>query len=274
MTRLYQHTITVPYQNADVRSDQYLDLGAISVTSENTSHTETTLTILATPKSWFKRAGILGTPSLLKASDWKYKSHEHRASIEIVPGIHIVNATHQYHDIAPPHGTSIYIDPKDAFGDGYHPTTRLCADAMCQILANVSITSAIDIGCGTGVLAILAKKRGVATVTATDIDAKAIRKTRRNAKLNKVDIHTEIANITTWTPHSHYDLVIANLHTSIVETVFTKLLTIVSLGGYLILSGVSAQWKTDIQSRIERELGHTEITINESDGWCSFTVQR
>ena len=77
---------------------------------------------------------------------------------------------------------SVVIDPGRAFGTGAHPTTRLCL----ELLQEVEPTSLLDVGCGSGVLAISAAKLGFAPVRAVDIDEVALETTRSNAAANGV----------------------------------------------------------------------------------------
>jgi ribosomal protein L11 methyltransferase len=85
---------------------------------------------------------------------------------------------------------SVVIDPGRAFGTGAHATTRLCL----ELLQEVEPTSVLDVGCGSGVLAIAAVKLGFAPVTAVDVDPVAVEVTRANAAANSVTVvaeHTE-----------------------------------------------------------------------------------
>jgi len=84
----------------------------------------------------------------------------------------------------PPGAASVVIDPGRAFGTGGHPTTRLCL----QLLLEVEPTSLLDVGCGSGVLAIAAARLGFAPVVAIDTDQSAIEAADRNARDNGATI--------------------------------------------------------------------------------------
>ena len=88
----------------------------------------------------------------------------------------------------PPGDTAldVVIDPGQAFGTGSHATTRLCLELMLELDA-ASRGSFVDVGCGSGVLAIVAAKLGFAPVTALDYDRAATAATRENAARNGVD---------------------------------------------------------------------------------------
>jgi ribosomal protein L11 methyltransferase len=84
---------------------------------------------------------------------------------------------------------AVVIDPGRAFGTGSHPTTRLCV----QLLASTSIRgSLLDVGCGSGVLAIAAVRLGFANVVAVDVDPVAVETTRANAAANGVRVHASV----------------------------------------------------------------------------------
>src|SRR5207248_11337472 len=82
----------------------------------------------------------------------------------------------------PPDATSIVIEPARAFGTGAHPTTQLCI----ELLLKLEPASAVDFGCGSGILSIVAAKLGFAPVVALDVDANAVEATRLNAAANDV----------------------------------------------------------------------------------------
>jgi len=84
----------------------------------------------------------------------------------------------------PSDAIAVVIDPGRAFGTGAHPTTRLCL----ELLAKLPRASVLDVGCGSGVLAIAASKLGFAPVTAVDSDENAVEATRRNAEANGVSL--------------------------------------------------------------------------------------
>jgi len=90
---------------------------------------------------------------------------------------------------APADAVAVVVDPGRAFGTGAHPTTRLCL----ELLEAERRTSVLDVGCGSGVLAIAAAKLGFAPVIAVDSASEAVDATRRNAAANGVDI--EVARV-------------------------------------------------------------------------------
>ena len=85
---------------------------------------------------------------------------------------------------SPPDLIPVVVDPGRAFGTGAHPTTRLCL----ELLAELPRGSLVDVGCGSGVIAIAAVKLGFAPVTGIDVDAQAVQVAHQNAVANGVDL--------------------------------------------------------------------------------------
>jgi ribosomal protein L11 methyltransferase len=114
---------------------------------------------------------------------------------------------------APPAGaTVVVIDPGRAFGTGAHPTTRLCL----ELLAELDRGGLLDVGCGSGVLAIAAAKLGYEPVTAIDLDPHAVEATRANAASNQVVLDARVADaIAGELPAA--DLAVANITLEAVE---------------------------------------------------------
>jgi ribosomal protein L11 methyltransferase len=94
-------------------------------------------------------------------------------------------------DEPPPDATAVVIDPGRAFGTGAHPTTQLCVELMLEL----EPAGVADIGCGSGVLSIVAAKLGFAPVIALDADENAIDATLANAAANGVEIDARRVNV-------------------------------------------------------------------------------
>jgi ribosomal protein L11 methyltransferase len=91
----------------------------------------------------------------------------------------------------PPDATAVVIEPGRAFGTGAHPTTQLCVELLLELERG----SVVDLGCGSGVLAIAAAKLGYAPVLALDSDEHAVESTRANARANGVELRAEVADV-------------------------------------------------------------------------------
>jgi ribosomal protein L11 methyltransferase len=100
----------------------------------------------------------------------------------------------------------VVIDPSRAFGTGAHATTRLCL----ELLQHAPRRSLVDVGCGSGVLAIAAARLGFAPVIALDVDPDAVAATEENARLNGVELDVRLADALAG-PLPETDVAVANI---------------------------------------------------------------
>ena len=133
----------------------------------------------------------------------------------------------------------VVLDPGMAFGTGLHPTTRLCVELLEEHLRPGD--AVLDVGTGSGVLAITAALHGASRVDAVDIEPVAVRATRENAERNGVAdrIRVEAGSVGTDAPFGGaYPLVLANIIARILVDLAPDLIAAVAPAGTLILSGV------------------------------------
>ena len=133
---------------------------------------------------------------------------------------------------------NIWIDPEMAFGTGSHDTTYMMMSAMLGIEDRIKGQSVLDMGCGTGVLAVLAAKMGASSVTAIDIDAVAARSAWGNARWNRVGtrIRTLCGDASLLQLRS-YDVILANIHRNIIIEDLPTYVRSLRRGGAILLSG-------------------------------------
>jgi ribosomal protein L11 methyltransferase len=125
----------------------------------------------------------------------------------------------------------VVIDPGRAFGTGAHETTRLCL----ELLLELDRGSFLDVGCGSGVLAIAASRLGFAPVVAVDVDEAAVDAARRNAAANDVDLVVERADATS-DPLPAVDIAAANVTLETVEALGPRIeATHLIASGYLVV---------------------------------------
>ena len=131
------------------------------------------------------------------------------------------------------------LDPGMAFGTGDHATTRLCLAWLEEHLPKSA--SVIDYGCGSGILAIAAKKLGAGRVVGTDIDEHAVIAARTNASGNQVEIAFTSSSTFQAAPA---DVVVANILSNPLKLLAPLLTALVAPGGRLVLSGIlERQWR-------------------------------
>jgi ribosomal protein L11 methyltransferase len=177
----------------------------------------------------------------------------------------------------PANGVVIRIDPGMAFGTGSHATTQLCLEALLSLheilrgRSDPALGDVLDIGCGSGILAIAAAKLGARSVMAVDIDPQAIETTRRNAVINNADITVGDAT----EPLVPADIVIANILAQPLRLLAPALTKAVRPGGSIILSGILARQADDLLSIYRPLAPHLDAlsVIQERDGWvCLGTL--
>lgn len=128
----------------------------------------------------------------------------------------------------------IEIEPKMSFGTAHHPTTHLMLSYLTEL--DIAGRKVLDMGCGTAVLAILAKKRGADYVEAIDIDEWAYNNALENAQRNGVEITVRIGDATLLGDR-RFDLIIANINRNILLADMAAYASVLQPGGTLLLSG-------------------------------------
>jgi len=152
---------------------------------------------------------------------------------------------------------AVVIDPGRAFGTGAHPTTRLCV----ELLAAAPRGSLLDVGCGSGVLAIAAARLGYGPLVAVDDDPIAVEVTRTNAAVNGVVVEARVTDALD-EPLPKADVAVANILLSAVEQVLPRI-----DAGHVVTSGYLAG---------ERPVaaGWTWLEGRETDGWAADLFSR
>ena len=133
---------------------------------------------------------------------------------------------------------NIWIDPRMAFGTGYHHTTFMMMQRMLALEEFIRDRSVVDMGCGTAILAILAAKMRARKVFAVDIDAVAARSAWGNCRWNKVGTRVETAcGDASLLQMGTYDVLLANIHRNIILQDLSTYCRSLRKGGHMLLSG-------------------------------------
>ena len=130
----------------------------------------------------------------------------------------------------------VRIIPHCAFGAGHHETTGMLIDAL--MTRDLSGQTVLDNGCGTGVLGIMAMRRGAQRVIAVDIDDKSVENTLENAALNQVSIDARLGDTP---PEGQYDLILSNIHRNILILQMPLYARYLRPGGEVWISGFLAE---------------------------------
>ena len=141
----------------------------------------------------------------------------------------------------------IVIEPSMGFGTGHHETTRLCLELLQQI--DVNGKTVIDVGTGSGVLAIAATKLGASRVVAIDNDPDALQNARENVERNEVQ-HVELREADTTADIAPADVVLANLTAAVLQRAAADLRRMTAAGGTLIVSGFAPDEAGDVAAAL------------------------
>lgn len=166
----------------------------------------------------------------------------------------------------PAAGLDIVIMPKMSFGTGHHATTWLMTSELLKL--DLSGLSGLDMGSGTGVLAIVAVHRGACHVDAVDIDQWAFDNSVENLRDNGVaDKVTPILGDASAIAGKHYDFILANINRNILLSDMPRYAATLSAGGLLLMSGILEK---DIDSISQKacELGFEVLASRLKDGWA------
>jgi len=166
---------------------------------------------------------------------------------------------------------AIAIDPGQAFGTGGHQSTRLALGLMDPLFPGPG--RVLDVGCGTGVLAMAARKLGAGLVLGLDIDQEACRETLDNAEAN--DCRVAVIRGGVEAVATRFDLVVANMLSVRLLAAAAALKARVAPGGRLILSGLTADERDGFETRFFHREDDFEVEERlELDGWWAAACRR
>ena len=165
----------------------------------------------------------------------------------------------------------IVITPKMSFGTGHHETTYM----MLQQLLSLSLESmkVLDMGCGTGILAIMAALRGARDITAIDIDPWCVENASENVQQNDCSFITIKEGDVSLIAGEHYNLILANINRNILLSDIPAYVQTLLPKGLLLVSGFYEEDLAAIKEKCQ-EVGLTYISHIERNRWVSAKFQR
>lgn len=282
-----QIIVNIESNSADAISDIFFELGALSVTVEDAhagteleqaifdepgcndspnmwsdsiitiltkSDTDTKLWIQNTEKLIGKKLNY--SIEILEDEDWVRKTQSQFNPIKVSSNLYIVPS---WHESPNPEAVVINLDPGLAFGTGSHPTTFMCLEWLSANTKNAN--NLLDYGCGSGILAITAKKLGVKEVYGTDIDPLAIEASNSNAAQNNTTLTFCLPDKL---PHEEFDVVVANILSNPLRILAGALANLTK--NKLILSGILDEQATELSSIYSQWFNVKTAKI--MDGWA------
>lgn len=200
--------------------------------------------------------------------DWVRLTQSQFEPIHIGKHIWVVPS---WHDAPDPDALILELDPGLAFGTGSHPTTRLCMEWLETNLA--AAPTVLDYGCGSGILALVAKKLGSPVVVGVDIDPQALESAHFNTERNhcEVDYYLPEAFDQAYPVGQTFAVVVANILAGPLQVMASMLAGRVAAGGSLVLSGVLDRQADEV---IAAYAPYISLTVwAEHEGWVALAGQ-
>lgn len=156
-----------------------------------------------------------------------------------------------------------------AFGSGHHATTALCVEALEDVIKVGRVDRMLDVGTGSGILALAALRLGVPQVTGLDIDADALHVARENALLNQVEARLKLVCGTPGDVTGTWPLIVANVLAAPLIGMAPILVQRLASQGELILSGIHWGLEAEV-TRAYRHFGMRIVDSRTRDGWTAL----
>lgn len=216
----------------------------------------------------------------VKEEDWAEAWKEHYHPIAVGSKLIIVPA---WLDSPDQNRIPIRLDPGMAFGTGTHPSTQLCLELLEETVKPDD--TAIDVGCGSGILSIAALKLGARSALGVDIDPQAVHITRENAEMNGVSGHMEVGTGSVGEILAgdflirQADVVLANILAPVITHLFGEGLgDLVAPGGLMILAGIIEEQWDEVEDRLPlrealREHHFEIVEVRKSGDWVAACVK-
>ncbi len=176
-----------------------------------------------------------------------------------------------WHKLPPSQRHTVVIDPGQAFGTGHHSTTRGCLLALEEEFARADVHSGLDVGTGSGVLAIAMRKLGASRVVAIDNDPLSLAATEDAVESNNCAPLRVGANLSA--ARGQFDIVIANLYSRLLVRMAASLANRVKPGGSLIVSGLLEKQEAEVKKALQAQ----GLRVRERRSlatWVTLTLRR
>lgn len=203
----------------------------------------------------------------IEGQDWNEEWEKNYFQPIVVSDRCVIHST--FHKDVPKADYDIVIDPKMAFGTGHHSTTALMIGYLLD--ADLKGKDIIDMGTGTGILAILGKMRGANNVLGIEIDPAAYENALENARLNNVDISFVCGDASALPKDASADLFIANINRNIILADMEAYASSLKKGGEMLLSGF---YLNDIPMVVRRAemLSLTHVETKSNEDWAAIKL--
>ena len=176
-----------------------------------------------------------------------------------------------FHTEYEPAEFELVIEPKMAFGTGNHETTTLVAEQILNM--DLFEKTVLDMGCGTGILGMLASLKGAKSVTAIDIDTWSFESTVENARLNNIlNLEAKLGDASLLGKET-FEIIFANIHKNVIVNDLPVYESVLQSGGKLYLSGFYSHDMPDVKAKAE-SLGLVDSGFQEKNNWVVYAFSK
>jgi len=205
----------------------------------------------------------------LNEEDWADSWKQYYKPIEIGNRLVVVPMWEKYD--AKADKVIVKMDPGMAFGTGTHETTRLCATLLEKYVT--PSTTMLDVGCGSGILAICASKLGAKQCYAYDIDPVAVKVAKENVKDNDCNnIECDVSDLLKGVKDGKYDVITANIVADIIIRMLPDISKFMHDKTVLVISGIIDERCDDVNKSIN-ENGFIKVEEIHENGWCAISLK-
>ncbi len=279
-------TVTVARAHAEAVASFLLDLGSPGLaTDESDSLVQVTGYLAVEAESQLRELRALcdelaaSTPGLpatrietrrVEQEDWAHAWMDHFPPLCVGDSLYVVPP---WLTDVPAGRIAVVIDPGLAFGTGHHATTQGCLVLLERVVRSGRVRRAVDVGTGSGILAIALSKLGVEEVWAVDVDAEARRAAgdncERNGVADRVRIGTELADAA-----GRFDVIAANLLSSLLIEMAPALAAALAPAGHVIVSGILDAEAADILAAFAAQGLHESgrVTGSGAGEWVTLDL--
>ena len=206
---------------------------------------------------------------IIKSQNWNEVWEKNYFKPLVVAGECVIRAP--FHTEYPKAKYEIIIEPNMAFGTGNHETTSLVIESILE--NNFDEKSVLDMGCGTGILGILASIKGAKSITAIDIDEWSYNGTKENAILNNIkNIDVKLGDASLL-GNEKYDIIFANIHKNILLNDMQSYFNVLHQNGILIMSGFYTEDIAEIKTKAE-SMGFKDIGFKTKNNWVAHSYRK
>lgn len=202
--------------------------------------------------------------NLIPQKNWNEVWESNFEPIEINDQVYV---RANFHPVKPSFKYEIVIDPKMAFGTGHHQTTAMIMEYLLE--TDLKDKNVLDMGCGTGILAILASKLGAKNLVAIDNDDVCFESTMENSQLNHIKNIKAICGSKEAIPDEQYDIILANINRNILIDQMESYAKVLKPDGLIFFSGFYEDPDLEIINEEARKYNLKYISHKKKDNWVA-----